>query len=578
MKCGRIALLSLALLLQACGKPPAPETSTRTLSYDLLMAGTGLAEPLPLVEFSPAASKQPATNVFSGRLLLATDSQSNHFDLQVDELNFIELDRPGMQELPPFDFEFIQSGDLLVPLRQGPIGNQHNWWEFVLLPGRVWDEDSDNGFSRAALPFALKERREDCIHNGLMSFLFSDDGTVSKVAFQLSNQTCRYLQFEMRGLLTASYEPGNVEGGADAIAEIVANQASRLPQWPIARLANDYPGSNSEEFGSIEEIDPADMTVFGLIIDGVHYVGGCNTAHGTYPYCDEMALPSSSVAKSLVGGLGLMLAEKAYPGTASARITDNVPECGEDWNTVTIEHALDMTTGHYDSPEAHVDEDAAIVSRFFTGEDHATKIDFACNEFPRKSEPGERWVYQTWATYLAGTAINNRMRAIEGADADFYADLIVEKLWKPLQLSSLIHATRRTNDIVAQPFTGFGLTLVRDDVAKLAVFLGAEDGRLNGEEVLDGKLFDAIKQRLPDDSGMQAESERIRYNNGFRSFDVSEILGCDNPTWLVTMSGFGGINIVLMPNDTAYYYFSDGNVHRFLHAVRESHNIRSMCQ
>ncbi|MDH3749887.1 MAG: beta-lactamase family protein, partial [Gammaproteobacteria bacterium] len=261
-----------------------------------------------------------------------------------------------------------------------------------------------------------------------------------------------------------------------------------------------------------------------------------------------------------------------------ARITDNVPECGEDWNTVTIEHALDMTTGHYDSPEAHVDEDAAIVSRFFTGEDHATKIDFACNEFPRKSEPGERWVYQTWATYLAGTAINNRMRAIEGADADFYADLIVEKLWKPLQLSSLIHATRRTNDIVAQPFTGFGLTLVRDDVAKLAVFLGAEDGRLNGEEVLDGKLFDAIKQRLPDDSGMQAESERIRYNNGFRSFDVSEILGCDNPTWLVTVSGFGGINIVLMPNDTAYYYFSDGNVHRFLHAVRESHNIRSMCQ
>ena len=94
----------------------------------------------------------------------------------------------------------------------------------------------------------------------------------------------------------------------------------------------------------------------------------------------------------------------------------------------------------------------------------------------------------------------------------------------------------------------------------------------------DRKLFDAIKQRVSGDPGMQAETERIRYNNGFRSFDVSEILGCDNPTWLVTMSGFGGINIVLMPNDTAYYYFSDGNVHRFLHAVRESHNIRSMCQ
>jgi len=90
-------------------------------------------------------------------------------------------------------------------------------------------------------------------------------------------------------------------------------------------------------------------------------------------------------------------------------------------------------------------------------------------------------------------------------------------------------------------------------------------------------MFDAIKQRIPDDPGMPAETDRILYNNGFRSIDVSTSLGCDKPVWLTTMSGFGGINIVLMPNDTAYYYFSDGNVHRYLHAVRESHKIRPMC-
>jgi len=255
-----------------------------------------------------------------------------------------------------------------------------------------------------------------------------------------------------------------------------------------------------------------------------------------------------------------------------------VPECGDDWEGVTIEHALDMTTGHYGSLEPHADEDAAIVSRFFLGEDHATKIDFACNEFPRKSAPGEVWIYQTWATYLAGTAINNRLKSLVDNDADFYHDLLVEDLWKPLGLSPLAEQTRRTNDDVAQPFAGFGLTLLRDDVAKLAQFIGADDGRLNDTDLLDRVLFDAIKQRNPDDSGMQAETELIRYNNGFRSFDVSTILGCDNPTWLVTMSGFGGINIVVMPNDTAYYYFSDGNVHRYLHAVRESHEIRPMCQ
>ncbi len=71
--------------------------------------------------------------------------------------------------------------------------------------------------------------------------------------------------------------------------------------------------------------------------------------------------------------------------------------------------------------------------------------------------------------------------------------------------------------------------------------------------------------------------DTIRYNNGFRSFDVSSYIGCDEPVWLVVLSGFGGIIFAVMPNDTAYYYFSDGGVHRYLHAVRESHRIRPMC-
>jgi len=176
-----------------------------------------------------------------------------------------------------------------------------------------------------------------------------------------------------------------------------------------------------------------------------------------------------------------------------------------------------------------------------------------------------------------GTAINSRLKSINGDQADFYDDLLVEKIWNPLGLSQVAKQTRRTNDEVAQPFTGFGLTFVRDDVAKLAQFIGADDGRLPDEDPLDRRLFNAIKQRIPDDPGMQAELETVRYNNGFRSFNVADYIGCEKPTWLVTMSGVGGINIVLMPNDTAYYYFSDGNVHRYLHAVRESHKIRPMC-
>jgi len=548
------------------------------LSFGLLTSGAVLEQPLQLAEFAPVGTFDPASNTFSGRLQLDTNAQANVFDLLVDDLDLITPSRPGVDELPVFDIEFVQDDGYLVPMAQGPIDTGHEWWDLVLRPGRVWDEAHDHGFSRVAIPFALKERREDCTHNGVLSFLFNDEGDISNAAFQISNQTCRYMQFEMRGLLTATYEPGFVEGATESIRLARENRQSRLPQRPVATISDDYTGANPSEFGSAEEIDPGDMSAYGFVIDGAHYVGGCETPRGKYPYCNEMALPSYSTAKSLVGGLGLMLMEANYPGTADALIEDYVPECAEDWQGVTIEHALDMTTGHFGSPELHADEDAATNSRFFNGDDHASKIDYACNEYPRQSEPGEHLVYHTWDTYLAGVAMNGLLRSHNGPDADFFDDLLVEKIWKPLALSVLSQATRRTYDDVAQPFTGFGLTFVRDDVARLAQFIGAQDGRLNGEEILDRALFDATKQRVPDDPGHVAELPTIHYNNGFRSFDVSSYLGCEGPAWVVVLSGFGGIIVAIMPNDTVYYYFSDGNVHRYLHAVRESHKIRPMCQ
>ena len=113
---------------------------------------------------------------------------------------------------------------------------------------------------------------------------------------------------------------------------------------------------------------------------------------------------------------------------------------------------------------------------------------------------------------------------------------------------------------------------------QLAQFIGSMDGRIGDEDLLDRRLFDAIKQRVPGDPGMVTELETMRYNNGFRSFDVSSYLGCEEPAWVVVLSGFGGIIVAIMPNDTAYYYFSDGNAHRYLSAVRESHRIRPMCE
>jgi hypothetical protein len=570
----RCVALASALVLVACSQPATQE---RALTRELLRVGESPDTALALKEFGAPDSARSASNTFSGRLILETQEQANYFVLLRDTLNLVTPDRPDINRLPAFDFEFVQDDEFLVPVTTGPVLNNHGWWEYVFGTGRVWDEDVDEGWSRASIPFALKERREDCIHNGLMSFVYRANGDISNVVFQIANQTCQYLQFEMSGMLAARYEPGRLSNAGTVIAIARRNRETRIPALPIAEIGAMYPGTTAAAFGSVDEIDPADMSLYGFVIDGINYVSACTTPYGDYPLCDEMALPSYSTAKSVVGGLGLMLLESAYPGAASASIAELVPECAEGWEDTTIEHALDMTTGHFGLPDMHGDEDNAINGRFFA-EDHAGKIDVACNGFPRKAEPGTHLSYHTWDTYLAGTAMNAFLRRREGPGADFFDDLLVAKVWEPLGLSQLARATRRTYDGVRQPYSGFGLTLLRDDVARLAQFIGSMDGRIGDEDLLDRRLFDAIKQRVPGDPGMVTELETMRYNNGFRSFDVSSYLGCEEPAWVVVLSGFGGIIVAIMPNDTAYYYFSDGNAHRYLSAVRESHRIRPMCE
>lgn len=550
-----LCALGLCLSLQGCGSGKGP------VSYD---------------EFAVPVDAKAAVNSFSGRLVSA-GSRDTNFTLRRDTLDLADLDLAGIRDLPPFDMGFVQHGDRLLPVEQGPVANDHNWWEWVFAPGAVWNEVVDSDYSQAAMPFALKEKNEDCIHDGVMRFQFNDVGDMSDIRFQISAQTCLYLQFEMWGTFAADYVRQEMPEKGAIIAEFQREWSTRVEARPINALTGAFPDADPAVFGPPPGTYVGDETTYGFIIDGIHYQGGCSTERGNYPFCDELALPSYSTAKSLVGGLAVMRAEFVQPGILDSPIAVYVPECKEGWDGVSIEHALDMTTGHYDSKEVAADEDALLGSPFFLSLTHAEKISAACNLYARKEFPGTTWVYHTPDTYLVGVALNRWIKERKGPDADLYEDLVVEPLWIPLSLGSSIHKTRRTLDEVAQPFTAYGLTYYRNDVAKIAQFLGPDDGRIHGEDVLDRKMFDAVKGRVADDMGLIADYQTMRYNNGFRIRDVSAELGCDEPVWITNLSGFGGINIILMPNDTAYYRFGDDGVHRYIDAVIESHRIRPMC-
>lgn len=301
----------------------------------------------------------------------------------------------------------MQSGSHLIPVQRGLIITDHPNWDCLIEPGRVWKETSDMGYSRASFPFAMMWKGSNATFNGVMSFLFDDAG-ISKVWYQITQETCWYLKANYWGLLEAAYHPDPVAGAGQIRADFAQELEDRFPTKPIEQLAVDYPGTDISRFG--RGITPEHMTTYGFVINGVNYLAGCRTRYGDYAYCGTMRMPSYSTSKSMFAGVALMrLAQKYDPGVPDFLIKDYVPEYADspgDWRGVTFDHTLDMATGNYRFSGYMTDEDGSQMSEFFGSEFYADKIASAFN-WPHTSAPGTRWVYRTSDTFIVGRAMQN---------------------------------------------------------------------------------------------------------------------------------------------------------------------------
>src|SRR5690606_25005357 len=131
------------------------------------------------------------------------------------------------------------------------------------------------------------ESNANCTHNGVLTFVFDNSHAVSDVAWQIASETCAYLQFDAWGTGRARYMalPAEIEASAEAvIAAYRQERAHRMATRPFSSLASDYPGIDIAAFASPADIDPAHLTTFGVVANGVHYIGGCDTRAGPYPF------------------------------------------------------------------------------------------------------------------------------------------------------------------------------------------------------------------------------------------------------------------------------------------------------
>ncbi|MGH8234475.1 MAG: serine hydrolase [Rhodanobacteraceae bacterium] len=536
----------------------ADEPATRTeLTYATLMEGRRLGE-TDLSAYAPPTDAQAPTASFEGSLRVSGRVRTRTI---LADKGFLSTAQIAEARTFPsdFDYEFVQDGNVLLPVRRGYIVTDHPYWDFVLEPGRVWNEPGDHGYTRAALPFALVQKHMNCTHYGVMTFLFRADGSISHTSMQISSETCKYLQFDMWGMLDAIYTPHQVSAKDAVIVAYRQNQARRLPERPIAQLSEDFPGVDPSQLAIGES---RSRTLYGLVVHGINYVSDCPTRHGEYPYCDVLPFPSYSTAKSAEAALALMAVEQDHPGTQKLTVPQFAPVPGcesSSWHDVTLRNLLDMTTGHYDSTGYMADEDSTKVRNFFYATMEQKKAAFSCGAYPRRAAPGTTWVYHTSDTFLLGDELNRYLRSLPGEEqADIFRDVVDAKIYKPLDLSPTAQVTRRTADAAAQPFFGYGLQFNRDDIARLALFIGTGGGKIDGKQVLDSHLLDLALQRVEGHRGFVVQAyPDFRYQLGFWARDVAPITGCHKPTWIPFMSGFGGISVVLYPNGIVYYNVAD---------------------
>ncbi|WP_417450638.1 hypothetical protein [Kordiimonas sp.] len=557
-------MIRLLFLLSFITLPAQADTATR----DALLAGEkAFYLALPFDDFiAPEGATQGAP--LEGRLRLDMTALGGGFQLVRDPGDIAANPDHAVRSLPVIDLDLVQEGDDIIPKNQGIIETAHPYFDLIFTPGKSWAEARGQRF--ISLPFALMEKNANCIHNGALLLAIDALGKASVALAQIGSETCAYFQFNFWAAYEADWSAGPVEG-ASAIRETHrAVQAARLPVRTMAELPQ---GLEEKNFSQDDVIPPAFMSAYGLVLEGLHYRSGCATRLGPYPHCDSLVLPSYSLAKSLAGGLGLMRLEGLYGDAFTAKVSDLIPACA-DWGDVTLGDLLNMSTGRYASRVPHADEAAEPYMRFFTTLAGQEKTAFACTHFGSKTKPGKRWVYHTSDTYLLGVAMNAFLakRAAEGAD--YYRDQLVP-IWQSMPLSPLMAIMRQTGGPDAAPFTGYGMVLTTDDIARVSSALAGGDTRLISQ--FAPHPLAAALQREPRDRGLEAGAKSLRYKNGFWAWNARESLGCKADTWLPFFSGYGGITVVLLPGGNVYYYFSDSGLHVFADAVKALSAITPIC-
>jgi hypothetical protein len=529
---------------------------------DVLWSKAQLSNTFHYADISKAAIDLPNNGKsFSGILKVDQPAVGIGYNVIIDSRKIYQ---DNHKNIPKFEIEISSLDGKVYPKNTKIIETNHLFWNIQFGVGSSKLETSSSN-TLITLPFSLIHKSANCIHNGIGVFSISNENQISNIIFEIASETCAYYKFDYVGLYSANFQFINT------VPDLSNNSGKNIIS--IENLYNRYNLTN-KSFLNSDYIDPSNVTIYGLIDSNNHYVSSCMTRLGNYPFCDQILLPSYSLAKSIAGTFSLSLLESQYGSISNLYVSDLVPECyGRKWKNVTLNNLSDMSTGQYFNSTHDFDESSVASSEvIFMFEEHKDKIKKACSAFPKKTKPGTRFVYHTSDTYILGVALNNYLQSNSNRK-DYFNDVLIPFL-ESNNLSQTSQSVLVTNDNINQSYTGWGMFFLRSDLDRLSTII---HNIKNNSSTQLTYLYDALN---PNDNNslLAIPSVNIYYNNGFwsRKFD-KDIFNCSEDVWIPFMSGFGGITFAFFPNGMSYYYFSDGYEFAWESAIFSSHSIKPFC-
>ena len=570
--------LFVALLIASfvqCSVAAESEPNLLKVPIDWLASQAPIKQPLLTSAFERATTTTATSTSIAGRLSLTPIKNTDYFKIIKDNYKVNREGNSFINRLPKMEFDIVQSGTNLVPRIRTIQRSEHPYWEWQISPGTTWQQVNEEGYRRVMFPFSLQEKNANCTHNGIILFAFNESDEPTDGVFQIASETCAYLQFDLTGRLAVDFIQSQPESSIGLLEDFATETVEKIPVFNDKNLHEDHPKLN---ISALKPSLPDESTTSGVVINGKHYRLNCSTRFGDYPNCDYLALPSYSTAKSFVGGVGLMRLEKIVPNIGKALLTKVVPECAEaHWKGVTLNDLINMRTGNYLSKKPMADESSERVLKFFSATTNTQKLKLSCEMYPHRSLPGKYFSYHTTDTYLAGVMMSRLFTKMTKRN-DFYTDILVNEIWKSLKLSPLMKDSKRTYDKDEQPFFGFGLTYLIDDVIKMSNFLQTQITINKEDALLDQTMLESALQYGDLRINREGGSPSVAYNHSFWALEVGRELGCKKARWIPFMSGFGGITIALISPDLIYYNFSDHHKYQWLDVVVELNRQFPICE